>query len=224
MVLRRARTAASSGERRPGTIVLSSHSAHQRHDVKRSTTTDIYISSMIDDAFFFDDGRTYGFLHLFARFRQFDAFLFHLLLGDSRDCFSHVRGDKFLLVALLRLLLLLRRRRRRRCFRRDHRLLLSLADETRRRRSVSVRPPLGALAALDLLPGDDTIDDGFCIRRPSCRPHDETRGGRRGHVFLCVVFRKGQYYTTRRRRTEVKRCFWIEDCAVGRIEKWRHEL
>ena len=127
---------------------------------------------MIDDAFL-DDGRTYGFLHLFARFRQFDSFLFHLRLGDSRDCFSHVRGDKFLVA--LRLLLLLRRRRR--CFRRDHRLLLS-ADETRRR-SV-VRPPLGALAALDLLP-DDTID-GFCIR-PSCRPH-ETRGGRRGHVLV----------------------------------------
>ena len=140
---------------------------------------------MIDDAFL-DDGRTYGFLHLFARFRQFDSILFHLRLGDSRDCFSHVRGDKFLLVALLRLLLLLRRRRRRRCFRRDHRLLLSLADETRRRRSVSVRPPLGALAALDLLP-DDTIDDGFCILRPSCRPHVETtRGGgrRRGHTVL----------------------------------------
>ena len=133
---------------------------------------------MIDDAFL-DDGRTYGFLHLFARFRQFDSILFHLRLGDSRDCFSHVRGDKFLLVAL-RLLLLLRRRRRRCCFRRDHRLLLS-ADETRRRRSVVVRPPLGALAALDLLP-DDTID-GFCILRPSCRPH-ETRGGRRGHVLV----------------------------------------
>ena len=131
---------------------------------------------IIDDAFL-DDGRTYGFLHLFARFRQFDSILFHLRLGDSRDCFSHVRGDKFLLVAL-RLLLLLRRRRRR-CFRRDHRLLLS-ADETRRR-SVVVRPPLGALAALDLLP-DDTID-GFCILRPSCRPH-ETRGGRRGHVLV----------------------------------------
>ena len=152
---------------------------------------------MIDDAFL-DDGRTYGFLHLFARFRQFDAFLFHLLLGDSRDCFSHVRGDKFLLVALLRLLLLLRRRRRR-CFRRDHRLLLSLADETRRRRSVSVRPPLGALAALDLLP-DDTIDDGFCILRPRCRPHDETRGGRRGHVCSRVVFRKGQYYYSQKKK------------------------
>tara|TARA_A100001035_G_scaffold269072_1_gene254684 strand:+ start:223 stop:759 length:537 start_codon:yes stop_codon:yes gene_type:complete len=150
---------------------------------------------IIDDAFL-DDGRTYGFLHLFARFRQFDAFLFHLLLGDSRDCFSHVRGDKFLLVALLRLLLLLRRRRRR-CFRRDHRLLLSLADETRRRRSVSVRPPLGALAALDLLP-DDTID-GFCIR-PRCRPHDETRGGRRGHVCSRVVFRKGQYYYSQKKK------------------------
>ncbi len=83
---------------------------------------------MIDDAFL-DDGRTYGFLHLFARFRQFDSILFHLRLGDSRDCFSHVRGDKFLLVAL-RLLLLLRRRRRRCCFRRDHRLLLSVSDET----------------------------------------------------------------------------------------------
>ena len=141
---------------------------------------------IIDDAFL-DDGRTYGFLHLFARFRQFDSILFHLRLGDSRDCFSHVRGDKCLLVvALFRLLLLLRRRKRRRCcFRRDHRLLLS-ADETRRRRSVSVRPPLGALAALDLLP-DDTIDDGFCILRPSCRPHVETtRGGgrRRGHDVL----------------------------------------
>ena len=85
---------------------------------------------MIDDAFL-DDGRTYGFLHLFARFRQFDSILFHLRLGDSRDCFSHVRGDKCLLVVALRLLLLLRRRkRRRRCFRRDHRLLLSVSDET----------------------------------------------------------------------------------------------
>ena len=154
---------------------------------------------IIDDAFL-DDGRTYGFLHLFARFRQFDSILFHLRLGDSRDCFSHVRGDKCLLVVALRLLLLLRRRkRRRRCFRRDHRLLLSLADETRRRRSVSVRPPLGALAALDLLP-DDTID-GFCIR-PRCRPHDETRGGRRGHVCSRVVFRKGQYYYSQKKKKD----------------------
>ena len=85
---------------------------------------------MIDDAFL-DDGRTYGFLHLFARFRQFDSILFHLRLGDSRDCFSHVRGDKCLLVVALRLLLLFRRSKRRRCcFRRDHRIILSVFGET----------------------------------------------------------------------------------------------
>ena len=76
-----------------------------------------------------DDGRTYG--SACSLLSPVRLILFHLRLGDSRDCFSHARGYRLLVVALFRLLLLLRRRKRRRCcFRRDHRLLLSVSDET----------------------------------------------------------------------------------------------